>query len=195
MDQFQEQLISLFQGSPLFIASQILGLCLCIISFFIYYLKKREHILITKLISDVLCVIQQAMGHNGVDQPQGLRKQSKDPRMRGALAVEGHYRKGASDCRQDADWSLPGENGGDAHGANEYEQPNDMGCPFFSAAVVKNQLTRDCNTIDHRARRSTYHYPVAVLQNTIQIVAALLGLLRDYKEYRARKTSAKESSK
>ena len=61
MDQFQEQLISLFQGSPLFIASQILGLCLCIISFFIYYLKKREHILITKLISDVLCVIQQAM--------------------------------------------------------------------------------------------------------------------------------------
>jgi lipid-A-disaccharide synthase-like uncharacterized protein len=37
--------------------------------------------------------------------------------------------------------------------------------------------------------------PVAVLQNTIQIVAALLGLLRDYKEYRAHKSSAKESSK
>lgn len=61
MSQLQDQIISLFEGSPLFIASQILGLFLCILSFFVYSCKKREHILITKLISDVLSSIQQAM--------------------------------------------------------------------------------------------------------------------------------------
>ena len=59
--ELQEQILSLFQGSPLYVASQIYGLCLCVLSFFIYYVKKREHILITKLIADVLSGIQQAM--------------------------------------------------------------------------------------------------------------------------------------
>ena len=45
----------------MFVASQILGLFLCILSFFIYSCKKREHILLLKLTSDILSSIQQAM--------------------------------------------------------------------------------------------------------------------------------------
>ena len=61
MSHLTEQFLSLFEGSPLFVASQILGLFLCGLSFFVYSCKKREHILLVKLTSDMLSSIQQAM--------------------------------------------------------------------------------------------------------------------------------------
>ena len=61
MSHLGEQFLSLFEGSPIFVASQILGLFLCSLSFFVYSCKKREHILLVKLTSDTLSSIQQAM--------------------------------------------------------------------------------------------------------------------------------------
>jgi hypothetical protein len=61
MSDFVEQILTLFEGSPVYVASQILGLFLCFLSFFVYSCKKREHILLVKLTSDALSGIQQAM--------------------------------------------------------------------------------------------------------------------------------------
>jgi hypothetical protein len=61
MSHLGEQFLSLFEGSPIFVASQILGLFLCSLSCFVYACKKREHILLVKLTSDTLSSIQQAM--------------------------------------------------------------------------------------------------------------------------------------
>ena len=195
MDQFQEQLIALFQGSPLFIASQILGLCLCIISFFIYYLKKREHILITKLISDVLCVIQQAM----VGASTGA--------MINGIAVARElifYNRGRKKWASHIVWLFVFIGAMGISPVLTWQGPISI-LPAIgsSLAVMAFYCKRPTHTrifgLFAPAPSEIYTVvtfnPVAVLQNTIQIVAALLGLLRDYKEYRARKTSAKESSK
>jgi lipid-A-disaccharide synthase-like uncharacterized protein len=195
MDQFQEQLISLFQGSPLFIASQILGLCLCIISFFIYYLKKREHILITKLISDVLCVIQQAM----VGASTGA--------MINGIAVARElifYNRGRKKCASHIVWLFVFIGAMGISPVLTWQGPISI-LPAIgsSLAVMAFYCKRPTHTRIFGLFAQTLWLiytvvtfnPVAVLQNTIQIVAALLGLLRDYKEYRAHKSSAKESSK
>ena len=195
MDQFQEQLISLFQGSPLFIASQILGLCLCIISFFIYYLKKREHILITKLISDVLCVIQQAM----VGASTGA--------MINGIAVARElifYNRGRKKWASHIVWLFVFIGAMGISPVLTWQGPISI-LPAIgsSLAVMAFYCKRPTHTRIFGLFAQTLWLiytvvtfnPVAVLQNTIQIVAALLGLLRDYQEYRARKTSAKESSK
>ena len=52
---------SFTNATPLYLIGQILGLVIAAISFFIYYAKKRSQILLSKLATDVLNVIQQAM--------------------------------------------------------------------------------------------------------------------------------------
>lgn len=47
--------------SPVLVIGQIFGVLLAVLSFFIYLQKTREKILLTKLLSDILNVIQQAM--------------------------------------------------------------------------------------------------------------------------------------
>lgn len=57
-----EFLISLiYNGDPLYTAGQLLGLLITVFSVFIYYAKRRNRILLTKLITDVLNVVQQAL--------------------------------------------------------------------------------------------------------------------------------------
>ena len=48
-------------GDPAYTVGQILGLLLIVIGFFVYYGKRRRTILTMKLITDVVCVFQQAM--------------------------------------------------------------------------------------------------------------------------------------
>lgn len=48
-------------GDPLYTAGQLLGLIITVFSVFIYYAKRRNRILLTKLITDVLNVVQQAL--------------------------------------------------------------------------------------------------------------------------------------
>lgn len=57
----QAFLDSFTNGTPIYLIGQILGLVIAVISFFIYYAKTRSRILLSKLTTDVLNVIQQAM--------------------------------------------------------------------------------------------------------------------------------------
>ena len=61
MDNFINEIKTLFEGSPRYVAGQCVGLVIIALSFFIYYCKKREHMLILKCTSDSLGIIQQAL--------------------------------------------------------------------------------------------------------------------------------------
>ena len=55
------EFFSFVNATPIYLIGQILGLVIAVISFFIYYAKTRNRILLSKLTTDVLNVIQQAM--------------------------------------------------------------------------------------------------------------------------------------
>lgn len=190
MTQIQEQLLSLFQGSPLFVASQILGLFLCVISFFVYYCKKREQILFTKLTMDVLSGIQQAM----VGASTGA--------LINAIAVVRElifYHRGRKKWADHIGWLFV------------FIVAMSIS-PFFTwqgfisllpatgsaLAVIAFYCKRPVHTrifglfaqILWLIYTALTFNLVAALQNTILITSAALGLLRDYKEYRRAKNGS-----
>lgn len=191
MEQLQEQIVSLFQGSPLYVASQIYGLCLCVLSFFIYYVKKREHILITKLIADVLSSIQQAMVGastgaliNGIAVARELIFYNRGRKKWASHIVWLFVFIFAMSISPILTWQgpislLPATGSTLAVIAFYCKRPVHMRIFGLFAQILWLSYTV-----------VTFNL-VAALQNTILIVSASLGLLRDYKEYLASKASAK----
>ena len=192
MEQLREQIISLFQGSPLYVASQIYGLCLCSLSFFIYYVKKREHILITKLVSDVLSGIQQAM----VGAMTGAL-------INGIAAVREliFYQRGRKKWADHIIWLFVFILAMTLSPILTWQGPISLlPATGSTLAVIAFYCKRPVHTriFGLFAQILWLIYTivtfnlVAALQNTIQIISASLGLLRDYKEYRVQKMATAE---
>ena len=188
--ELQEQILSLFQGSPLYVASQIYGLCLCVLSFFIYYVKKREHILITKLIADVLSGIQQAM----VGASTGAL-------INGIAAIRDliFYHRGRKKWASHIVWLFVFIFAMSISPILTWQGPiSILPATGSTLAVIAFYCKRPVHTrlFGLFAQTLWLIYTivtfnlVAALQNMIQIVAALLGLLRDYQEYRTSRAAA-----
>ena len=186
MTRIQEELVSLFRGSPMFVASQILGLFLCVISFFVYYGKKREQILFTKLTSDVLNGIQQAM----VGASTGA--------LINAIAVVREiifYHRGRKKWADHIGWLFVFILDMSISPFFTWQGPISLLPATGSAlAVVAFYCKKPIHTrifglfvqgLWLAYTVMTYNL-VAALQNLILIISALLGLVRDYREYRAR---------
>lgn len=191
MAQLREQIVSLFQGSPLYVASQIYGLCLCILSFFVYYVKKREHILITKLVSDVLSGIQQAM----VGASTGAL-------INGIAVVREliFYNRGRKKWATHIGWLFVFIFAMSISPILTWQGPiSILPATGSTLAVIAFYCKRPVHTriFGLFAQILWLIYTVvtfnlvAALQNTILIISATLGLLRDYREYRASKTAVK----
>ena len=186
MTQIQEELISLFQGSPVYVASQILGLLLCGLSFFVYYGKKREHILFTKLTSDVLSSIQQAM----IGAMTGA--------LINAIAIAREiifYQRGRKKWADHIVWLIVFIFAMSISPFLTWQGPVSLLPAIGSAlAVVAFYCKQPVHTriFGLFAQGLWFTYTlmtfnlVAALQNLILITSAALGLVRDYREYRAR---------
>ena len=170
----------------MYVASQIYGLCLCSLSFFIYYGKKREHILITKLISDVLSSIQQAM----VGASTGA--------LINAIAAAREmifYHRGKKKWASHIGWLFVFLVAMSISPILTWQGPVSLLPATGSAlAVVAFYCKRPVHTrilgLFAQGLWLTYTIMtfnlVAALQNMILIISAALGLVRDYREYRAR---------
>ena len=170
----------------MYVASQIYGLCLCSLSFFIYYGKKREHILITKLVSDVLSSIQQAM----VGASTGA--------LINAIAAAREiifYHRDKKKWASHIGWLFVFLVAMSISPILTWQGPVSLLPATGSAlAVVAFYCKRPVHTrilgLFAQGLWLTYTIMtfnlVAALQNMILIISAALGLIRDYREYRAR---------
>ena len=192
MIQLYEQFIALFQGSPRFVASQVLGLLLCVLSFFVYCGKKREQILITKLSADILSSIQQAM----VGASTGA--------LICCIAITRElvfYNRGKKKWASHIVWLFVFLLAMSIAPFFTWQGPVSLLPATGSAlAVIAFYCKRPVHTriIGVFAHLLWLIYTIltlnlmSVVENIILISSAILGLLRDYKEYRARKAAAKE---
>ena len=190
MSQLGEQIISLFQGSPAYVASQILGLLLCLVSFFIYSCKKREYILLLKLTSDVFSTVQQALAgattgalicsiaiaRDSIFYNRGKRKWASHIIWLFVFII-------AMSISPFFTWQgpislLPAIGSALAVVAFYCKRPLRIRIFGFFAQVL--WLIYTVLTLNL----------VAAVQNVILIFSVIMGLIRDYKEYRTNKKSS-----
>lgn len=174
----------------MFVASQILGAFLCILSFFIYSCKKREHILLIKLTSDVLSSIQQAMA--------GATTGALICTI-GAARECVFYNRGRKKWASHIVWLFVFLIAMSISPIFAWEGPISLLPAIGSALAVlafycKNPLHIRIFGLFAQLLWLIYTILtfnlVSVVQNIILIFSALFGLFRDFREYKASKKSA-----